>query len=185
MLLAIYGKSATGKSTLSKYLSDTYDYKEVITCTTRGKRDGETDGVDYIFVTDNEFYMLIKEGKMLEYNYYVKGMYGILKDSIELKTRQNLVVEPNGLHAINRKIDDERVISVYLECDNKDRFIRQILRGDDILEIALRNERDSAIFQECTIRDLTDIRIFVDNKTTEEIALELLEKLELIINRTY
>ena len=54
-IFCIVGKSGSGKDTIKnnliQFVNQNYDFKEIIQCTTRPKRDGETDGVDYHFVT--------------------------------------------------------------------------------------------------------------------------------------
>ena len=54
-IFCIIGKSGSGKDTiknsLMEIINQNYDFKEIIQCTTRPKRDGETDGKEYHFVT--------------------------------------------------------------------------------------------------------------------------------------
>ena len=51
--------------------------------TTRKPRDGEVDGVDYYFVSREEFERRIEEGKFLEYAEFVGNYYGTPKDIVE------------------------------------------------------------------------------------------------------
>ena len=75
-ILIISGPSGCGKSTLLKEVyKDIKDYYFSISTTTRAPRVGETNGVDYFFVTKEEFESDIKNGDFLEYakvhdNYY-------------------------------------------------------------------------------------------------------------------
>ena len=69
-ILIICGKSASGKDTLLNRVVDELGYKRIISTTTRPKRDGEVDGVDYHFVTEEEFKRKINNGEMLEFRAY-------------------------------------------------------------------------------------------------------------------
>lgn len=65
-LLALFGPSGSGKDTLAKILTRREDISEVITCTTRPKRDYEKNGVDYYFLTVEDFTEKVLNGTMLE-----------------------------------------------------------------------------------------------------------------------
>ncbi len=66
MLLIICGKMCSGKDTVVKRLINK-GFKKVVTYTTRPKRRGETDGVDYHFISEGEFKRRIQDGFFLEY----------------------------------------------------------------------------------------------------------------------
>lgn len=70
-LIVIVGKTCSGKTTLARYLSDEKGYRRIITYTTRPPREGEVDGVDYKFVTDQKFKDLVNSEMMLETATYV------------------------------------------------------------------------------------------------------------------
>ena len=56
--------------------SDDNDFQYSVSMTTRNKREGEIEGVDYYFRTREEFEALIEAGEMLEYAEYVGNYYG-------------------------------------------------------------------------------------------------------------
>ncbi len=90
-ILLLSGPSGCGKSSLLKELYKVIDnYYFSISTTTRSPRVGETDGIDYLFVTKEEFEKDIKEGNFLEYanvhgNYYGTSIKPILKALSESK----------------------------------------------------------------------------------------------------
>ena len=57
-MIILYGPSACGKTEVAKLLASSYSIKKVITHTTRSKRVNEVNGVDYYFVTKEEFLSL-------------------------------------------------------------------------------------------------------------------------------
>lgn len=177
MLLVICGKSATGKTTLKQYLVENYGYDPVITCTTREQRIGEVNGKDYNFVSPDEFNKMINCEELIEYNFFVKGWYGTKKENINLNTNQIIILEPNGIKELLRYYDyDPRIIVFELYLCNEERYIRQIQRGDDINEIALRKEREFATFQKQFTDNYVDYIVDVNNKTVNQLCDDLLVK---------
>lgn len=177
MLLVICGKSATGKTTLKQYLVENYGYDPVITCTTREQRIGEINGEDYDFVCLDEFNKMIDNEELIEYNFFVKGWYGTKKENINLNTNQIIILEPNGVKELLKYYDyDPRIIVFELYLCNEERYIRQIQRGDDINEIALRKEREFATFQKQFTDNYVDYIVDVNNKTVNQLCDDLLVK---------
>jgi guanylate kinase len=90
-ILIISGPSGCGKSSLLKEVYKTIDnYYFSISTTTRQPRDGEKDGIDYFFVSKEEFEQDIQDGHFLEYakvhnNYYGTSLKPIIKSLNEGK----------------------------------------------------------------------------------------------------
>ncbi len=100
MLVIISGPSGVGKDTIIEALQKRGhrpDYHYVVTCTTRGRRPGEVDGVSYNFVSPEEFAALRAAGELLEANQVHGNWYGTPRAGV----RQALA---GGRHAI-LKID--------------------------------------------------------------------------------
>lgn len=85
LLVVISGPSGVGKGTIRKALFAMPDNNFVysVSMTTRKPRQGETDGVDYFFVTRQEFEDGIRNGDFLEYAEFVGEYYGTPKAYIE------------------------------------------------------------------------------------------------------
>lgn len=83
ILFVLSGPSGVGKGTVRKRLFECVtDLKYSISMTTRAKRPGEVDGVDYYFKTKEEFQQLIENNQLLEYAKYVDNYYGTPKDYV-------------------------------------------------------------------------------------------------------
>ena len=56
-ILALFGKSASGKDSIQKWIVSNYPQltNKIVSCTTRPPRSGEQDGVDYFFLSNEEF----------------------------------------------------------------------------------------------------------------------------------
>ena len=75
-MIVITGASATGKTETARVLSTLFNIKKVVTHTTRPMRKGETDGVDYHFVSKEEFLKLKDEDYFVETTTYNNNYYG-------------------------------------------------------------------------------------------------------------
>jgi len=93
-LLVISGPSGVGKSTIAKKLGDA-GIPRVMTTTTRAPRGAEKNGVEYRFLTRQEFQDEIKRGSFLEYAEIGGNLYGTPKERIaqELASRPVVLVD--------------------------------------------------------------------------------------------
>ena len=158
-MLVISGASASGKTEVAHIISKKYGLTRVITVTTREKRVGEVDGVDYFFVTKEEFLKLIKENKLVEYAEYNSNYYGSRKDQIA--DDHILVVEANGLKAYVA-LNDPSIITFALTADAKIREERMKCRGDKECDIESRLKSDRTVFSKTNMRG---VDFFIENNT--------------------
>lgn len=164
------GKSAAGKSSVARYLSENFRYEEAISCTTRPIREGEIDGKDYYFLTQEEFKEKESNGDFIETTTYRDWHYGTLKEEFYRKENLIFVIEPVGLRTYKRQNIDG--LYIYIDTEDTKRYIRQLLRGDDIQEVARRAISDAACFQD--IKEYVDFTVNNDSEL-EECAHEILE----------
>lgn len=95
ILIVVSAPSGCGKGTiLAEILKDDSFYYSV-SATTRSPRKGETDGVQYHFISKEEFEQNISDGKMLEYAQYCGNYYGTVRSDIENKLAEgrNVILE--------------------------------------------------------------------------------------------
>ena len=113
-LFVISGSSGVGKGTVIKeFLKKHPEFKLSISCTTRSKREGEVNGVNYFFLTQKEFKKCIDNGEFLEWAEFSGNHYGTKKDFVEncLKNGENLILEIDTKGALNvKKIMPEAVL---------------------------------------------------------------------------
>ncbi|GAA0612717.1 guanylate kinase [Virgibacillus siamensis] len=84
ILFILSGPSGVGKGTVRRELFEQEnDLKYSISMTTREKRPGEKDGVDYFYKTREEFEKLIEENQLLEYAQFVNNYYGTPRKYVE------------------------------------------------------------------------------------------------------
>ncbi|MCG3670955.1 guanylate kinase [Aliarcobacter butzleri] len=117
-ILIISGPSGCGKSTLLKEVyKNISDYYFSISTTTREPRIGEVNGIDYFFVSKEEFEEDIKKGNFLEYAKVHDNYYGTsLKPIIKALNEGKLVIfdiDVQGHHLVRKKMNDS-VTSVFI-----------------------------------------------------------------------
>lgn len=142
-LYVISGPSAVGKGTIVTTMikgSDTIDLS--ISATTRGPRDGETDGVHYYFVSKEKFEEGIRNGEFLEYAEVHANYYGTplapVKEKLALGRDVILEIDVQGAMNV-KKVYAEAVTIFILPPTMKDLRDRLAGRGTESPEqVALR-----------------------------------------------
>ena len=120
LLIILSGPSGVGKNCVRQEIvkSNRLDLTYSVSMTTRQKRDKEVDGVDYYFVSDEEFQKNIDSGNFLEWAEFVGHRYGTPKDKVEALRNAGknvfLEIEINGARQVMERVKDDRVISFFL-----------------------------------------------------------------------
>ena len=116
-LIVFSGPSGVGKGTvLHKAMEQLDKMSFSVSATTRSKRNGEVDGVDYYFISDGEFEDLIKNDQMLEFANYNGNYYGTPLAFVEKKLNEGydvvLEIEVEGAKKIKQRCPDAVMIFV-------------------------------------------------------------------------
>lgn len=112
LLVVISGPSGVGKGTVRKALFEMpkHNLTYSVSMTTRAKRPGERDGIDYYFVSRDEFLKRVDEGKFLEHAEFVGNFYGTPLDKVNerLEDGQEVVleIEVEGALQVKKKVPD-------------------------------------------------------------------------------
>ncbi len=144
-LFVISGSSGVGKSTvLKQVMSQIPELQFSVSATSRAPREGETNGVQYFFVTEDAFKQLIEQGAFIEYDYHMGNYYGTLKSEILNKTQVGpmiLDVEPVGAMRVKEIFPEAKLI--YIAPPSLDVLEMRIRKRNDTPEeqIKLRRER--------------------------------------------
>lgn len=168
-MLILTGASASGKTVTALDLQKRYNLVKAITTTTRAIRVNEQDGVDYFFVTEEEFQKRLKEGKFVESSLYNNNHYGCGIDQIA--DNKVVVLDPNGLHSF-MALNNKHIVSFLLVCDKSTRESRMHTRGDKIEKIKERLQNDVTDFALEKIGKV-DFVISTDNKSIEQVTDEI------------
>lgn len=154
LLIVLSGPSGVGKATVRKALfeMDDHNFTYSISMTTRKPREGEIDGVDYYFVSEEEFESRIKQGRFLEFARFVGNYYGTPMDEVEKMIADGaevvLEIEVEGAMQVKAKMPDAVLIFIAPPTFNalKTRLLR---RGTEPEEIIM--ERLSKAHRELTL----------------------------------
>ena len=151
-IIALMGKAGSGKDTIMKALLKQPAFQNaapIISCTTRPKRDYEKDGIDYHFLTKEQFTEKILSGDMLEATVFNDWCYGTSLENLS-KDKVNIgVFNPEGVGLIRGR-NNIKLTLIYIEARDKDRLMRQLNRENDpdIHEIIRRYSTDEMDFAE-------------------------------------
>lgn len=171
-MIILIGASASGKTEVAKKLISKHSFSKVVTYTTRAIRPTEKDGIDYHFVSMEQFIKLREEGFFLETAEYNKNFYGTPLNDIALN--KVLIVEPNGYKAI-KKLNDNTIISFYITDTEDNRRRHMLERGDDPVKVEERILNDRKEFSFANI-GTTNFVIDGGNKSITQLADEIYKK---------
>ncbi len=163
MLIVLSGPSGVGKdSVLKLILKERKDLRLSISYTTRLPRSGEVDGVDYHFVSKQEFEKLIDNGEMLEYATYCGNYYGTRSFEIdkELESGNSVIleIEVQGARQVIKKRKD--AVSIFIVPSSVEELKNRLIgRGLDSEEII----KNRILVAEKEILSATDYNYIVVN----------------------
>ncbi len=143
LLVVISGPSGVGKdATLNKMKIAGLPFHYVVTATTRHKRPGEENGVDYHFISEEEFRRRIETNQFLEWAKVYGNYYGVPKGEIEeaLKRGQDAIVrvDVQGATTIKQVLPD--AVSIFLVPPSKQELANRLKRRHSLplAELKLR-----------------------------------------------
>lgn len=116
-IVVISGFSGVGKGTVVKYIMKNYsDYELSVSATTRGPRNNEVAGVDYHYITDEQFEEMIKNDQFLEYAQFADHSYGSPRAFVEenIKEGNNVILEIETKGAIQVKKNKPETLMIFL-----------------------------------------------------------------------
>lgn len=148
-VIALFGKSGAGKDTIQKWIMKHYPHRfnSIVSCTTRPPRDGEVDGKDYFFLTNEQFAEKILDLSMLEATEFRGWYYGTSVDQLDTNKINIGVFNIAGIEAL---LEDKRldIFPVLVDASDKTRLLRALKREEnpDCAEICRRFKTDSDDF---------------------------------------
>ncbi len=182
-LIIFSAPSGSGKSTIVNWLMQEHAELNLsfsISCTSRPPRGTEKDGVEYFFLTPEEFRKRIDNGEFVEYEeVYPNRFYGTLKAQIEkqLEAGQNVVLDVDVKGGINiKKQYGNQALSVFIQPPSVDELRKRLeLRATDSSE-AIRSRLAKAEY-EMSFSSQFDVIVVNDDLDTAKMqALNILQQ---------
>lgn len=180
MFVILCGKSASGKDTLLKEIVSEGSFKPIVSYTTRPKREGEIDGVDYNFISRTEFEDGILNGDFLEYREYKTKVnnipdtwfYGIRKDDYAINENYITILDLDGARSFLQHYGKDNCYIVYIDVSDNVRTERAKNRsGFDETEWNRRLIDDNKKFSEDNL-DIVNNKLSNENKSIAELVEE-------------
>ena len=181
-MLIVSAPSGSGKSTIVNWLMKEHPELRLyfsISCTSREPRGTEQNGVEYFFLTPEEFKAKIANGEFLEYEeVYADRFYGTLKAQVErqLEAGQNVVFDVDVKGGVNiKKYYGDRAMSLFIQPPSVEELRRRLEgRGTDTPE-AIENRLAKAEYELTFAPQFDHVVVNDDLATAEQETLELVK----------
>ena len=147
MLVILSGVSGAGKDTIKKeLLKRMADATTLPSYTSRTIRPGEEEGVQYHFISKEQFENKIRQGDFYEYDLHHGHYYGTSRELMNETLAQGKVIikdiEVNGTENLIKLLgNDTKIVTIFLKVEKEELKRRLIERGDDIPDIEIRLSR--------------------------------------------
>ena len=181
MLVILSGVSGAGKDTIKKELIKRME--NVISLpsfTSRDPRPGEEEGIQYHFITKEEFKTKINNGEFYEYDLHHENYYGTSKKLMNEKIESGKIIvkdiEVNGTENLIKTLgNDTKLVTIFLKVDKEELKNRLINRGDNLSEADMQLRLNRLEYEESKI-NLYDYVIKNDDlEKTVQIIMTIIE----------
>jgi guanylate kinase len=177
-LTVLSGPSGVGKSTVVAHMRKVHPEVWLsVSATTRKPRPGERDGVQYFFVTDDEFDKLVANGELLEWAEFAGHRYGTPRaavlDRLDAHEPVLLEIDLQGARQVRESMTDSRL--VFLAPPDWDELVRRLTgRGTEPADVI---ERRLAVAR-VELAAESEFDTTLVNTSVEDVARELLALME-------
>ncbi len=174
LLIVISGPSGVGKGTIVDELMKRGNYALSVSCTTRGPRDGESEGVSYFYISEQQFLGLIESNGLLEYSRHFGNYYGTPRDFVarQLESKDVILeIEVNGALQVKKAYPD--ALLIFIAPPSREELISRLRRRGAENEEKIA-ERVGRMDTELSHKDEYDF-VIVNDKL--EFAVEQIENI--------
>lgn len=158
MLVILSGVSGAGKDTIKKELIKRMeDVISLPSYTSRAPRKGEEEGVQYHFITKEDFEKRIKNNEFYEYDLHHNNYYGTSRKLMNEKIQSGKIIvkdiEVNGTENLVKILkDDTNLVTIFLKVEKEELRRRLIGRGDNLSEEELELRLGRLEYEESKIK---------------------------------
>ena len=181
MLVILSGVSGSGKDTIKKELIKRM--KNVVSLpsyTSRSPREGEEEGVQYHFISKEEFEEKIKNDEFYEYDLHHENYYGTSKKLLNEKIASGKIIvkgiEVNARENLIRLLKDEtKLVTIFLKVDKEELRRRLIERDKNITEAEIQLRLGRQEYEESKIKSYDYVIKNDDLEKTVQIIMTIIE----------
>ena len=188
-IFALLGYSSVGKDTILKQvLKDMDDVKPIISTTTRPMRKGETEGVEYYFIDDTEFFRRgtdFVEQRIYHTKVKENGVekdatwrYGIERAELEKDDYLIVIVDSVGYKELKNYVGNNKIVPIFISAPQEELKARALARGDLEAEVDRRLKDDYERFMDFRVRT-----VYHEVKNTNGRLEEAIKEVENIITK--
>ena len=181
MLVILSGVSGAGKDTIKKELIKRMEEVESLpSFTSRNPRVGEEEGIQYHFITKEQFEEKIKNNEFYEYDLHHENYYGTSRKLMNDKIQSGKIIvkdiEVNGTENLVKLLkEDTKIVTIFLKVDKDELRRRLENRGDNLTEEEMQIRLGRLEYEESKIK-LYDYVIKNDDfEKTVEIIMTIIE----------
>ena len=167
MLIIVSGPSGVGKGTICAELrARNPQIRESISMTTRARRNGETEGVDYFYVSEERFNEMAAHGEMLEHAYVHGNQYGTPLAYVveQLEQGYDVLLEIDVQGSIQAMKAYPDAVTIFILPPNRaelrNRLIKRTTETPEAISLRLRNAELELFmtkeYQYCVVNDEVD-----------------------------
>jgi len=173
VVTVISGPSGVGKDAAIKLLQELRpDIHFVVTATSRPMREGEVEGVDYLFVSKAQFEEWIEKGEMLEYALVYEQYKGIPKSQVQGVLEQGkdvvLRLDVQGAATIRKLIPD--CISIFIVAESEKALVERLVARSTEVPDQLRKRTETARAEASRIGEFDYVVVNQSGKLDETVA---------------
>lgn len=188
-IFALLGYMSVGKDTILKQvLKDIDDVKPIISTTTRPMRKGETEGVEYYFIDDTEFFRRgtdFVEQRIYHTKVKENGIekdatwrYGIERAELEKDDYLIVIVDSVGYRELKNYVGNNKIVPIFISAPQEELKARALARGDLEAEVDRRLKDDYERFMDFRVRT-----VYHEVKNTNGRLEEAIKEVENIITK--
>ena len=188
-IFALLGYMGVGKDTILKQvLKDMDDVKPIISTTTRPMRKGETEGVEYYFIDDTEFFRRgtdFVEQRIYHTKVKENGVekdatwrYGIERIELEKDDYLIVIVDSVGYKELKNYVGNNKIVPIFISAPQEELKARALARGDLEAEVDRRLKDDYERFMDFRVRT-----VYHEVKNGEGRLEEAIKEVEGIITK--
>ena len=189
MLVILSGVSGAGKDTIKKELIKRMEEVESLpSFTSRNPRVGEEEGIQYHFITKEQFEEKIKNNEFYEYDLHHENYYGTSRKLMNDKIQSGKIIvkdiEVNGTENLVKLLkEDTKIVTIFLKVDKDELRRRLENRGDNLTEEEMQIRLGRLEYEESKIK-LYDYVIKNDDfEKTVEIIMSIIKNEKRLENK--